>query len=238
MKDQSKSLQFLADRFDLSQLQAENLGKLATSSVELEISGTSIASAEEALDLHIADSLSGLEVGSVREATSIIDIGSGVGFPGLVLAVVLPDTKITLVDSVRKKMEAANQLARAVELENIECLWGRVEDIAAVGSPAREAFDVVTSRALAPLTAIIEYSAPLLRIGGTIVAWKGNPSATERADAAAAESALGFSGGRLSSTRPFKGSSRRHFYVATKLESTSERYPRRPGAALKKPISA
>jgi 16S rRNA (guanine527-N7)-methyltransferase len=113
-----------------------------------------------------------------------------------------------------------------------------VEEISAVGSPAREAFDVVTSRALAPLTALVEYSAPLLKIGGTIVAWKGSPGAEERANASAAEAALGFSPGKFASTKPFKGSARRNFYVATKLKPTSDRYPRRPGVALKKPISA
>jgi 16S rRNA (guanine527-N7)-methyltransferase len=238
MRDRSKSLQLLADRFDLSGDQAAKLETLAASSVALEISGTAIASVEEALDVHIADSLAGLEVPAVKGAESIVDIGSGVGFPGLVLAAVLPGARVTLVDSVRKKMEAAGHLARQIELENIECVWARVEEISAIGSPAREAFDVVTSRALAPLTALVEYSAPLLKIGGTMVAWKGEPDPAELADARAAETALGFDAGKLEPTKPFKGSARRHFYVASKLDATPDKYPRRAGAALRKPISA
>jgi 16S rRNA (guanine527-N7)-methyltransferase len=238
MNDVTKSLDLLAERFNLSAIQAEKLGNLAQSSVSLEISGTAIASAEHALDLHIADSLAGLEIEQLREAASIADIGAGVGFPGIVLAVALPDAQVTLVDSVRKKMEAAAALAREIGADNVECVWARVEDFSALGAPARESYDAVTARALAPLTALIEYSSPLLRVGGTLVAWKGDPEASELFDAHAAEQELGFSSGELVRTVPFKGSRQHHFYVCEKREPASDRFPRRPGAALRKPISA
>lgn len=238
MKDVSNSLQILEGRFGLSEVQTGKLGALAASSVDLEISGTAVASLYEAVDVHIADSLAGLEVEAVRDAESIVDIGSGVGFPGLVLATVLPNTQVTLLDSVRKKMEVAAGLAREIELDNVECVWARVEEFSALGSPARGEFDVVSARALAPLSVLIEYAAPLLKVYGSMVAWKGTPEEAELTDAAAAESQLGFDTGELTPTKPFKGSSRRHFYVARKQHPTDDRYPRRPGAALRKPISA
>ncbi|MGH2905494.1 MAG: 16S rRNA (guanine(527)-N(7))-methyltransferase RsmG, partial [Solirubrobacterales bacterium] len=210
----------LATRFALEQAQLARLDRLAQLSVELEISGTAIKSADEARDLHIADSLAGLEVSSIREASQIVDIGSGVGFPGIVLAIALPNAQITLVDSVRKKMEAAAGLVRELGIENVECVWARVEEFAAEGAPAREAFDVVTARALASLTALVEYAAPLLKVGGSLVAWKGVPEAGELADAAAAEAELGFGAGALTPTKPFPGSRSRHFFVSTKLDPT------------------
>jgi 16S rRNA (guanine527-N7)-methyltransferase len=213
------------------------LEQIAEWSVGLEISGTAVKSASEAKKIHVADSLAGLEVPAIQAAKSIIDIGSGAGFPGLVLAVMLPDTQIVLVDSVRKKMEAAGKFARELELANIDCVWGRAEEIAAIGSPHREAYDVVTARALAQLGVLLEYAAPLLREDGHLVAWKGSPEESELAAADASAEILGFEPGELTATKPFQGSRARHFYVARKNSPTSDRFPRRAGVALKKPLA-
>lgn len=214
----------------------QKLQRLAEWSVGLEISGTAISTAKQAQDIHIADSLSGLEVAVVKGASSIIDIGSGAGFPGLVLGLALPDTRVVLVDSVRKKMEAASGIAKELGLVNVECVWGRAEEIASIGSPHRESYDVVTARALAPLAVLLEYAAPLLNVGGSLVAWKGTPDAAELSDAELAAEKLGFAAGALSQVRPFAKSKARHFYTATKQDPTSETYPRRPGMALKRPL--
>lgn len=218
-------------------MEQTKLEQIAEWSVGLEISGTAVKSAADARKIHIADSLAGLEVPAIQEAKSIIDIGSGAGFPGLVLAVMLPDTQITLVDSVRKKMEAAGKFARELGLENLDCVWGRAEEIAAVGSPHREAYDVVTARALAQLGVLLEYAAPLLRQNGHLVAWKGSPERAELASADASAEILGFAPGELTATQPFKGSRARHFYVAEKKQPTDDRFPRRAGVALKKPLA-
>jgi 16S rRNA (guanine527-N7)-methyltransferase len=215
---------------------SEKLEEIARWSVGLEISGTAVKTAAEARDIHIADSLAGLEVAAVRAAVSIVDIGSGAGFPGLVLAAELPGTRVVLVDSVRKKMEAAGRFAREAGIDNVECVWGRAEEIAELGSPYRESFSVVTARALAPLAVLLEYAAPLLEVGGSLVAWKGSPSEQELAGAAAAAAELGFTDTEMLATKPFADSRARHFYVARKTEPTSERYPRRPGIALKRPL--
>ncbi|MGK2879029.1 MAG: 16S rRNA (guanine(527)-N(7))-methyltransferase RsmG [Solirubrobacterales bacterium] len=218
-------------------MEQAKLEQIAEWSVGLEISGTAIKSASEARKIHVADSLAGLKVAAIQDAKSIVDIGSGAGFPGLVLAVMLPDTQITLVDSVRKKMEAAGRFARELELENLECVWGRAEEIAAIGSPHREAYDVVTARALAQLGVLLEYSAPLLRENGHLVAWKGSPEQPELAAAEASAEILGFETGELTETKPFKGSRARHFYIAKKIRPTDKRFPRRAGVALKKPLA-
>ena len=218
-------------------MEQTKLEQIAEWSVGLEISGTAVKSASEARKIHVADSLSGLEIPAIQDAKSIIDIGSGAGFPGLVLAVMLPDAQITLVDSVRKKMEAAGKFARELELENVECVWGRAEEIAAIGSPHREAYDVVTARALAQLGVLLEYAAPLLREGGHLVAWKGSPEQSELAAADASADILGIEPGKLTATKPFKGSRARHFYVAQKKGPTDERFPRRAGVALKRPLA-
>lgn len=218
-------------------MEQSKLERIAEWSVGLEISGTAVKSAKEARDVHVADSLAGIEVPAIQEAKSIIDIGSGAGFPGLVLAVALPDTQITLVDSVRKKMEAAARFAKELELENLECIWGRAEEIASAGSPHREAYDVVTARALAQLGVLLEYAAPILRENGHLVAWKGSPEPVELAAADASGEILGFSKGELTATRPFKRSRARHFYVAQKTRPTDPRFPRRAGVALKRPLA-
>jgi 16S rRNA (guanine527-N7)-methyltransferase len=213
------------------------LDRIAEWSVGLEISGTAVKSAADARKIHVADSLAGLELTPIQDAKSIIDIGSGAGFPGLVLAVMLPDTRVVLVDSVRKKMEAAARFAQELELQNVECVWGRAEEIAALGSLHRETYDVVTARALAQLAVLLEYSAPLLGENGHLVAWKGSPEQSELAAADAAAEILGFEPGVLTATKPFQGSRARHFWVARKNRPTDERFPRRPGVALKKPLA-
>ena len=238
MRDEAAYCAELAAERGLDPSAAERFLTLAERCVSLEISGTAIKSRDEALRLHVADSLAGMEVAAIRDAATLCDIGSGVGLPGLVLAIARPELQVTLVDAVRKKIEAATEIARALELSNVECVWSRAESLAAVGSPARESFDVVTARALAPLTAIVEYAAPLLRIGGSLVAWKGSPDWEELADAAAAEDQLGFSRGELVETRPFLGSRGRHFYVTAKQAATDQRFPRREGVALRKPIKS
>lgn len=216
----------------------EKLESLARWSVGLEIAGTAVSSVDRARDVHIADSAAAVELDFVRAAESIVDIGSGLGFPGLVLAVLLPQTKVTLVDSVRKKMQAAERISRELELDNVECVWGRVEELGALGSPQREAFDLVTARALAPLAVLLEYAAPLLALDGRLLAWKGDPDEEELTAAGRAASELEFVPDPLLPVVPFAGSARRHFWSARKLKPTSQRYPRRPGVAVKRPLGA
>lgn len=220
----------------LSEGQKSQLNRLAEWSIGLEIAGTAVSTVSDARKIHIADSLAGASLPQLQNAREVVDIGAGAGFPGLVLAVALPSVQFTLVDSVRKKMEAAAVIAKELELANLECVWGRAEEIAGVGSEHRECYDIVTARALAELGVLIEYAAPLLVTGGSLVAWKAELSAAETAGGDSAAAALGFGPRESIESRPFRESRHRHFIVTQKLESTPDRFPRRPGVALKRPL--
>lgn len=223
--------------FEPSEQQFEQLFALAEWSIDLEISGTSLDQLDLAIDRHIADSLCGLHSTDVRDAKSLVDIGAGVGFPGLVLAVMMPECRVTVLDSVRKKMESADLIARELDIENVECIWARVEEFSAEGGEVRESFDVVTARALAPLAVLVEYAAPLLKLGGKLVAWKGTPEDEEIIAAERAESIIGMEQRDVIDVQPYPSSHGHSLYVFEKRAETPARFPRRPGVALKKPLA-
>lgn len=228
----------LAARYGLSAEQRVRLDGLAEYCVSLKISGTAVRSYRDAYKRHIADSLAALELAPVREAKTLLDIGSGAGFPGLALAIALPGLHVTLLDSVRKKMVAAAAIARELELANVDCVWSRVEEYGAQGSPARGAFDIVTARAIATLNVLLEYAAPLLKTGGSLIAWKGSLDEGELADAAAAAELLGIQTAPPVVSIPFAGSRSHCFFIATQRSPVAERFPRRPGTAAHKPLTA
>ncbi|MBK5230963.1 MAG: class I SAM-dependent methyltransferase, partial [Thermoleophilia bacterium] len=121
----------LVTEYGLLDGSAARLRLLAERCIALEISGTAVRSVDDALRLHVADSLAGLELEAIRQAGTLVDIGTGVGFPGIVLALALPELRVTLLDSVRKKVEAAAALYDELELTNVECVWSRVEQFSA-----------------------------------------------------------------------------------------------------------
>jgi 16S rRNA (guanine527-N7)-methyltransferase len=192
-----------------------------------------------ARDLHVADSLSGLEVEALAGARRIADVGSGAGFPGLVLAIALPAARVDLIESAARKAAVIDRLARAARVENARSVTGRVEDWARA-APAlgggRGAYDAVTARAVASLAVLAEYAAPLLRPSGVLVAWKGalEPEEVERGERAGAE--LGLSLEEVRPVEPFAGARRRRLVVLRKTAPTPERIPRRPGRAVKHPL--
>ena len=193
---------------------------------------TTVREAGAAAEVHVADSLSGLAVGPLRAATAIADLGSGGGFPGLVLAAALPQAAVALVESVGRKAEFLDRAATVMGLTNVRAVNARAEAWpAGIGR-----FDAVTARALAPLGVVLEYAAPLLRPGGVAVAWKGfrNPEEEAAGDAAAAE--LGLVRDRIVVAEGLRHARERHLYVYVKVAPTPSRYPRRPGMARKRPI--
>lgn len=182
--------------------------------------------------VHLADSLAGLEVAEVRAAGRIADLGAGAGLPGLVLAIELPAAEVVLVESVAKKCAWMERTIEALELRNVRVACTRVEELA--DAP----FDVVTARALGSLPVLCEYAAPLLREGGVLVAWKGAVDAGEDADGLAAAEVLGLRREDVLAVEPYPGSERRTLHVFRKIAPTPERYPRRPGMAAKRPLTA
>jgi 16S rRNA (guanine527-N7)-methyltransferase len=196
---------------------------------------TTIREPTAAADHHIADSLTALQVPAVRAAAALVDIGSGAGFPGLPLAVALPGAQVDLVESARRKCAVIERLASAAEVENIRALPVRAEEWAA--SEGRPAYDVVTARAVASLPVLVEYAAPLLRLGGTFVAWKGARDAAEEAAGARAAEMLGLRTFEVLQVQPFPGARDLNLHLYLKERETPNRFPRRIGVAGKRPLA-
>jgi 16S rRNA (guanine527-N7)-methyltransferase len=195
---------------------------------------TAVRAPEQAARTHVADSLVALELDVIRSAGHIADLGSGVGFPGLALAVALPAAKVSLIESQQRRCEFLVRLAAAAEVENTQVVCSRVEEW-------REGVlrcDVVVARALAPQSVALEYAAPLLRMGGALVDWRGRRegAAEETADRAAA--VLGLERVGVRNVFPFVGATDRHLHVFVKTGETPLRFPRRPGIARKRPLGA
>ena len=206
----------------------ELLGLLADEPIAL----TTVRDPLSAADAHVADSLVALELEEVRTARSIADLGAGGGFPGFALAVALPQAGVALVESVQKKCAFLSRAAERARLSNVEVVCARAE----AWSAGLERADLVTARALAPLPVVLEYAAPLLRTGGSVVAWKGARDRAERADSAAAARHLGLSEPRAVRVHPFEGAGERYLHVSSKVSATPSRYPRRAGMARKRPL--
>jgi 16S rRNA (guanine527-N7)-methyltransferase len=200
---------------------------------------TTVSEHQAALEVHIADSLSGLEVPELARAARIADIGAGAGFPGLALAVALPQAQVDLVESAGRKTAVIDRLIQAAELTNARSITTRAEELggvpAALGG-GRDAYDAVTARAVGPLAVLVEYAAPLLREGGVLVAWKGARDADEEAAGAGAAGQLGMAAGELLPVKPFPSSENRHLHVFRKISPTPAGFPRRPGMAGKRPL--
>lgn len=226
----------LSERYRLPAEATQQLTLLLALVEQSPIALTTVREPSQAVDVHVADSLLGLLVPEVRAADAIVDIGSGAGFPGLVLATALPGAVVTLVESVGRKAAYLVDASAQMGLPNVEVVATRVEEWAA----GRASQAVVTARALAPLTTLVEYAAPLLRNGGVLVAWKGPAAVEESADGATAADRLG-----MSPPVPLTPPSNVHepagrrdtrLYVSSKVSDTPHGYPRRPGMARKRPI--
>ena len=233
----SQRLAELATTYDLPSGAAKQLMALLELVSASPHALTAVRDVVEGVEVHVADSLTGVRIPAVRSATTLADLGSGGGFPGLVLAVALPETAIFLVESVTKKADFLADAARALGIEDrVTIVADRVESWeAGAGS-----VDVVTARALAPLGVLVEYSAPLLVHGGTMVAWKGRRQEEEEADAGTAAAAVGMSPLECVPTPrdAVQHADQRHLYLSLKVADTPERYPRRPGMARKRPHRA
>jgi 16S rRNA (guanine527-N7)-methyltransferase len=164
----------------------------------------------------------------------VADIGPGAGWPGLALAAALPAAHVSLVESA---VRHCRYLARAVEvagLGNVDVVHARAEEWRA-GFGAQ---DLVTARAVAALPVLCEYAAPLLAVGGVLVAWKGAVAPDESADGLAAAGILGLEAVEVVRAVPYAGARDHSLHVFRKIAPTPERFPRRAGMAVKRPLSA
>jgi 16S rRNA (guanine527-N7)-methyltransferase len=194
---------------------------------------SSVTEPERAWRVHVADSLTGLEVAELRGAARIADIGSGAGFPGLVLAVALPEAQVDLIESVGRKCEFMRRAIEAAEIPNATVLNARSEELAA--GEQRDSYDAITARAVGRLSTLAELASPLLCEGGVLVAWKGKRDADEERQLAHASEQLAMQPAETLDVGDRAGSEHRHLHVVRKAGATPRDLPRRPGMAKKRP---
>jgi 16S rRNA (guanine527-N7)-methyltransferase len=221
----------LGERWGLAASQAEALAR-ALELLTADPLAPSAVRGAAAVDVHVADSLSALALECVAGARVVADLGSGAGFPGLVLAVALTDARVSLVESVARKCEFLERLCAAAGVGNARVVCARAEEW-------REGIgvhDLIVARALAPLAVVCEYAAPLLALEGSLVAWKGSVSAAESVAAARAAALLGLRGELVVRSEPYAGSVAHHLHVYRKVAQTPPGYPRRAGMARKRPL--
>jgi 16S rRNA (guanine527-N7)-methyltransferase len=221
-------------RFDLTDAQQRRLGAILALLADDEHAPTPARARDDAVRTHVADSLVGLEIDELRAARTIADIGTGAGFPGLALAVALPEADVRLVESQARKCDFVRRAASAGGLDNATVVCARAE----LWDEGTGANDVIVARALGPQPVVLEYAAPLLRTGGTVVDWRGRRSDADERTGAAAAATLGLARVAIRHVRPFEGATDRYLHVFAKERETPARFPRRPGIARKRPLCA
>lgn len=194
---------------------------------------SSVTEPGRAWKVHVADSLTGLEITDLRDAPRIADIGSGAGFPGLVLAAALPASHVDLIESVGRKCEFIRRAIDAAGIGNARVLNLRSEELAR--AEGREAYAAVTARAVGRLSTLAELASPLLEEDGVLVAWKGKRDSEEEAQLSRAAGELAMHPERILHVGPFAGSEHRHLHVIRKTGPTPAGLPRRAGMAKKRP---
>jgi 16S rRNA (guanine527-N7)-methyltransferase len=193
---------------------------------------TAVTNARQAVDVHLADSLVALEVASLVGATRIADIGSGAGFPGLALAVALQGAEVSLVESRGRKCDFLERARAKADVQNARVVCARVEE----WREGISSSDVVVARALAPQPVVLEYAAPLLRSGGTLIDWRGRRNADEEMRARGAAEILGLRLHEIRHVEPYEGVLNHHLHLYEKVAETPARFPRRMGVARKRPL--
>lgn len=185
---------------------------------------TGITEEKEVYLKHFYDSLTIAKVIDLTKEKSLCDVGSGAGFPGMVLKIVFPNLKVTLVDSLNKRIKFLTEVANELNLKDIALVHARAEDFA---KNNREKFDVVTARAVAPINVLLEYCLPLTKVGKYFIALKGNISQ----EIILLNNSLTKIGGKLINSQEFLlpiENSNRSLLVITKENPTSKKYPRHP----------
>jgi 16S rRNA (guanine527-N7)-methyltransferase len=224
----------IAQRHGLSAAQSHQLGTLLSLLAGDEHAPTSVSRPERAVDVHVADSLMALEIPAVASAGSITDLGSGAGLPGLVLAVALPGAVVWLLESQARKCAFLEAAAAALGLANVRVVCARAEDWGAGAGRS----DIVAARAVAAQPVVLEYAAPLLRVEGRLVDWRGRRAPEEEQAAARAAAELGMERMEIRRVEPFPDSRDHHLHVFAKVAETPGRFPRRAGIARKRPLGA
>lgn len=196
---------------------------------------TGITEYKEVLKKHFIDSLTLVKVFDVFRVCTVIDVGTGAGFPGLALKIAFPDMQMTLLDSLNKRIHFLDAVVEELGLEGVRTLHGRAEDHARPGQ-LRESFDLCVSRAVANLASLSEYCLPFVKVGGRFVSYKSEKAAEELA---ASKNAVCLLGGKISGNETFTlpdSDISRSLMCIEKIQHTSEKYPRKAGIPTKEPL--
>jgi 16S rRNA (guanine527-N7)-methyltransferase len=194
---------------------------------------SSVVEPGRAWRVHVDDSLSGLGFEQLASARRIADIGAGAGFPGLVLAAMLPAARVDLIEAIGRKCAFIERAAAAGRIANAHAVNARSEQWA--GEAGREAYDAVTARAVGRLSTLAELASPLLAEGGSLVAWKGRRDPDEEAELERGALRLAMNLVVVRAADPYAGSRNRHLYLLRKSGPTPSDLPRRAGMAKKRP---
>lgn len=225
-------------KIELTEIQKQQFDKYYELLVEWNkvMNLTGITEYEEVNEKHFIDSLALVKAIDVNKTQSIIDIGTGAGFPGIPLKIVFPHLKVVLLDSLNKRIKFLNAVIDELGLENVETLHGRAEDYARK-EEYREQFDLCVSRAVANLSTLSEYCLPYVRKGGMFVPYKSGNIDDELKQSGKAISVLG---GKLTDTVKFELPGTeigRSFVKIEKVKNTGKKFPRKAGLPSKEPIS-
>lgn len=196
---------------------------------------TAITEYEEVLKKHFLDSLSITKVINLEEIQSVIDVGTGAGFPGIPLKITFPHLKVTLLDSLNKRVRFLDEVICDLGLENVDTIHGRAEDIGKK-EKYREQYDLCVSRAVANLATLSEYCLPYVKIGGVFISYKSGNIDEEIRNSRKAVNLLG---GVIEETVKFELPGTdigRSFVIIEKQKSTPKKYPRKAGVPLKEPL--
>ena len=194
---------------------------------------TNITETEEIIQKHFVDSLTILK--SIKENDSIIDVGTGAGFPGIPIKIAFPETRITLLDSLNKRIKFLEEVINKLELKNIETIHGRAEEVAH-NKKYREKYDIAIARAVAPLNVLSEYLLPFVKIGGYAICMTG---AKGKEEAEEGKNAIKILGGEITNSREFNlpnTEMARTIIEIEKIKNTEKKYPRKAGTPTKMPL--
>jgi 16S rRNA (guanine527-N7)-methyltransferase len=230
---ESAHLEALCDRYGLNGRQCGQLDAILRRLATDERAPTAVRDPARAVDVHLADSLVALELDVWGRAGRIADLGPGAGFPGVALAVALAESEVRLVEAQARRCAFVEGLCASAGITNARVVCARAEEwVEGVA-----ANDVVLARALAAQAVVFEYAAPLLRVGGTLVDWRGRRGQKEERAGERAAARLGLERVEIRHVEPYAGARDHHLHLYLKVRETQEGFPRRAGMAQKRPLA-
>ena len=230
MKENLKKL-----NLELSELQLEQFYNYMDILIEWNkfMNLTGITEPEEVITKHFIDSLTVLD--KIDKNASIIDVGTGAGFPGIPIKIAFPETKVVLLDSLNKRIKFLDEVIEKLELKEIETIHGRAEEYGR-NKNHREKYDVAIARAVAPLNILLEYLMPFAKINGKCLCMKGSSSEEEIINS---KNAIKILGGEILKTEDFyipNTDIKRRIVQVNKVKETNNKYPRKAGTPSKEPL--